>query len=108
MKLRHRFIDMKEQLHSDATIDPSDTVFLSWIPRESDSDLGIEPLLDQLQAGQKLVLIGEPSDAMGQPRNCGTRHFFQFLRNNFEHQATIPLANYAYLNDCVELLTRKR
>lgn len=108
MKLRHRFIDMKEQLHSDTTIDPLDTIFLAWIPGESDSDLGIEPLLDQLQAGQKLVLIGEPADEMGQPRSCGTRRLFQYLHNNFEHQATIPLANYAYLEDCVEFLTRKR
>jgi tetratricopeptide (TPR) repeat protein len=108
MKLRHRFIDTKEQLHSHATIHPSDTVFLAWVPGESESVLGIEPLLNHLQAGQKLVLIGEPPDDMGQPRTCGTRRFFQFLRDNFDHQATILLANYAYLEDCVELLTRKR
>ena len=108
MKLRHRFIDMQELLHSDTTINPLDTIFLAWIPGETESNLGIEPLLDQLQVGQKLVLIGEPEDDMGEPRNCGTHRFFQFLRSNFEHQATIPLANYAYLEDCVELLTRKR
>ncbi|GEM_PF-2904177 len=107
MELRHRFIEMKEQRHTDTVINPSDTVFLSWIPGESSDGLGIESLLDQLQTGQKLVLVGEPADRLGQPRTCGTARFFQFLRNNFEQHATIPLANYAYLEDCVELFTRK-
>ncbi|MEE8343014.1 MAG: hypothetical protein V3R51_04355, partial [Gammaproteobacteria bacterium] len=71
-----------------------------------DGDQGIESLLDKLQVCQKQVLIGEPVDDSGLPRTCGTRRFFQILRSNFEHQAKVPLVNYSYLDDCVDLYTR--
>ncbi len=106
-KPRHRFVGIKEQLHSNTVIDPSDTIFLAWVPGILESDASMEPLLNQMQTGQKLVLVGEPADETGRPRTCGTRSFFQFLRDNFEHQSTVPLANYSYLEDCVELLTKK-
>jgi len=107
MKLRHRFTSMKQLLHSDATVDPEDTIFLAWLPGEATTDTAIESLLDQTRAGQKLILVGEPADDNGQPRTCGTQRFFQYLRYNYETQGIIPLPNYAYFKDRVELLVKK-
>ena len=106
MMLRHRFTSMKKVLHSEATIDLEDTIFFAWLPAEA-ADSSIERLLNQIGAGQKLVLVGEPADDNGQPRSCGTRRFFQYLRDNFKTRAIIALANYAYFEDRVELLVRE-
>jgi len=106
-KLHHRFVGMKEQLHSNTSVDPADTIFLAWIPGILESDASMEPLLSQMKTGQKLVLVGEPADESGRPRTCGTRQLFQLLRNDFEYQTTVSLANYSYLEDCVELLRKK-
>lgn len=107
IKLRHRFIETREQRHSETIITTSDSIFLAWIPGILDGDVNMEPLLDQMVVGQKLVLIGEPAEDSGQPRTCGTRDFFQYLSAHFEHNATIPLATYSYMEDCVELFTKK-
>ena len=98
---------MKQMLHSNATVAPDDTIFLAWLPGGVAIDHAIESLLNQARAGQKLVLVGESADDNGHPRACGTHRFFRYLRNNFETQARIPLANYAYFEDRVELLVRK-
>jgi tetratricopeptide (TPR) repeat protein len=103
MALRHRFLPTKKVLHSDATVDPEDTVFLAWLPGEA----AIESLLDQMEPGQGLVLIGEPADDAGHPRTCGNHRFFHYLRDEFETRATVPLANYAYFQDRVDLLVRR-
>jgi tetratricopeptide (TPR) repeat protein len=107
IKLRHRFVPMKQVPHSHAKLDPEDAIFLAWLPGEAAIDPAIESLLNQARSGQKLVLVGEPADDYGNPRTCGTRRFFRYLHSNFEVQARIPLANYAYFKDCVELLVRK-
>jgi len=107
MLLGHRFTPMKQQLHSEVTVDPEDSIFLAWIPGDSGIDTAIESLLNQTVVGQKLILVGEPIDEYGYPRTCGTHRFFRYLQDNFDLQKTIPLPNYAYFNDCVELLVRK-
>jgi hypothetical protein len=80
---------------------------LAWLPAEVAIDDAIESLLNQTKVGQKLILVGEPADAHGQPRTCGTQRFFQYLKHNFKTQALITLPNYAYFKDRVELLVRK-
>jgi len=107
MTLRHRFTPMRQLLHSDATVDPEVTIFLAWLPGELVIDAGIESLLNQTRTGQRLVLVGEPVDEYGNPRTCGTRRFFQYLQDNFEAHAMVPLANYAHFKDRVDLLVRK-
>ncbi len=107
MLLGHRFTPMKQILHSDVTVHPEDTLFLAWLPGEAGIDTAIESLLNQTRVGQKLILVGEPADENGYPRTCGTHRFFRYLQDNFELQKKIPLPNYAYFNDCVELLVRK-
>lgn len=107
MTLRHRFVPMRKLPHSEATLDPEDAIFLAWLPGEVAIDAAIESLLDQARPGQRLVLVGEPADENGHPRTCGTRRFFAYLQDHFETQATIPLPNYAYFKDRVELLVRK-
>lgn len=107
MILRHRFMPMQKVRHADATVDPHVTIFLAWLPGDPAIDPAVESLLDQARAGQKLVLVGEPADEYGRPRTCGTQRFFHYLRENFDTQAQIPLANYAYFTDRVELLVRK-
>ncbi len=107
MMLGHRFTLMKQILHSDVSVNPEDTLFLSWLPGETGIDTAIESLLNQTRVGQKLILVGEPADEYGYPRTCGTHRFFRYLQDNFELQKKIPLPNYAYFNDCVELLVRK-
>ncbi|MFT5112303.1 MAG: tetratricopeptide (TPR) repeat protein [Parasphingorhabdus sp.] len=105
--LRHRFIEMTEMPHSEAKVNPLDSIFLAWLPGEMDANKSIELLLNQTVVGQKLVLVGEPADEHGYPRTCGTQGFFCYVKENFEVRATIPLANYAYFKDRVELLVRK-
>jgi tetratricopeptide (TPR) repeat protein len=107
MVLRNRFTTMQKQTHADATINPDSTLFLAWVPGEPDIDADIESLLNQTQVGQKLVLVGEPADDYGYPRTCGTPRFFHYLRKHFKTRSTLPLANYAYFTDRVELLVRK-
>jgi tetratricopeptide (TPR) repeat protein len=107
MALRHRFLPTKEVLHSDATVDPEDTIFLAWLPGEAAIDPAIESLLDRFEPGQELVLVGEPADDAGHPRTCGTYRFFRYLQDKFETRATVPLANYAYFHDRVDLLVRR-
>ena len=107
MVLRHRFMPTERVLHSDATIDPEDTIFLAWLPGEAAIDPAIESLLDQVRPGQKLVLVGEPAHDNGHPRTCGTHRFFRYLKDRFETRATVPLANYACFRDRVDLLARR-
>jgi len=107
MLLGHRFTSMTQKQHSEVKVDPQDTIFLAWLPGESTINSAIESLLNQTKTGQKLVLVGEPADANGYPGTCGTFQFFHYLRNYFKTQSLIPLANYAYFNDRVELLVRK-
>ena len=105
--LRHRFVPMKRTLHCDATIDPEDTIFLAWVPGEAAIDPGLESLLDQIESGQKLVLVGESADEFGRPRTCGTWRFFRYLRDAFETRATVPLTSYACFEDRIDLLVRR-
>ena len=104
--LRNRFTEMKQQRHADVSVQSDDTLFLAWLPGETAIDPDIEALLNQTQSGQKLVLVGEPADEYGYPRTCGTQRFFHYLRQHFKTRATLPLANYAYFTDRVELLVR--
>ncbi len=107
MLLGHRFTPMKQTLHSDVRVNTNDTLFLAWLPGKTEIDIAIESLLNQTRIGQKLILVGEPADENGYPRTCGTHRFFRYLQDNFKLQKKIPLPNYAYFNDCVELLVRK-
>jgi len=107
MVLRHRFMPMQKVPHSDATVDPEDTIFLAWLPGDAAIDPAVESLLDQAEPGQKLVLVGEPADDYGHPRTCGTHRFFHYLRARFETRAVIALANYAFFQDRVDLLVRR-
>ena len=107
MILRHRFTAMEIARHSDARVEPADTIFLAWLPGDASIDTEIESLLEQLRPGQKLLLLGEPADENGHPRSCASHRFFRYLQENFETRSIIPLANYAYFHDRVECLVRK-
>ena len=103
---RHRFLPTHIQSHADAKLSVDDAIFLAWVPGDTGVDVAIESLLNQAQPGQKLVVVGEP-DVNGQPRTCGSQRFFRYLRRNFENTATLPLPNYAYLVDRVELMVKR-
>jgi predicted Zn-dependent protease len=106
LTLRHRFLPMQMASHADAYVAGDTTIFLAWLPGDAAIDADIESLLGRLKPGQKLVLVGE-SDDNGHPRTCATQRFFRYLRHNFEHQATLPLVNYAYLEDRIDLLVKR-
>ncbi len=97
--LRYRFVKMQKLDYADADVHRADTVFLSWVP---DGVSSTESLLDKMQSGQRLVLIGVPADKMGVAQICATSRFFAILGNQFQHQATVPLVQFAYINDVVE------
>ena len=104
LNLRHRFIPMIRQDYAHVRVLPDDIIFLSWIVR---GDQGVMNVLGQMCAGQKLVLIGEPRDAQGVPRICGTPEMWALLDSAFERVEEIPLVSYSLLNDTVSLFVKK-
>jgi hypothetical protein len=43
----------------------------------------------------------------GDPRTCGTQRSFRYLQDELETRAMVPLANYAYFQDRVDLLVKR-
>lgn len=101
--LRHRFIPMAKVDYSVAEVNPTDTVFLAWVLR---GDLAIMNILEQMQSGQKLILVGEPPDSEGVPRICATPEMWSLLGEAFSVTRTIPLVSYSLLNDTASLFVK--
>ncbi|HED12556.1 MAG TPA: tetratricopeptide repeat protein [Gammaproteobacteria bacterium] len=101
--LRHRFVEMQKLDYADADVHKADTVFLSWVP---DGVSSAEGLLDKMRSGQRLVLVGVPADKRGAARICATSRFFTILVDRFRHQATVPLVQFAYIDDVVEFYVK--
>ena len=104
IRLRHRFLDMQQADYASARVEAEDCIFLAWILRGDDRVLN---LLRQLRPGQKLVLVGEPRDALGIPRICASPAVWTFLDTAFRCEREIPLAAYSLFHDTVSLFVRK-
>ena len=102
--LRHRFIPMTFEDYSTAKVNPNDTMFIAWI---QGGDTNIFNIINQLQVGQKLILVGEPPDQYGVPRICATPELFALLKDAFRLEKTISLVSYSLLNDSVSMYVKK-
>lgn len=100
LRLRNRFMEVHQQDYENAQINGADTVLLSWVPKDESS---AESLLEKIQSGQKLVLVGEPCDDNGIARVCATDRFFRILYDQFSHIKTVPVVQFSYHKDTVEL-----
>ena len=103
-KLRHRFLPMNLEDYSGAIVPEDATILLSWIIR---GDPGVLNILDQIQPGQQLVLVGEPPDREGIPRICASPELFARLAAEFILVQSIPLVSYSRLNDTASLYVRR-
>ncbi|HEX9755832.1 MAG TPA: tetratricopeptide repeat protein [Gemmatimonadales bacterium] len=103
LMLRNRFMEMGQEDYGQAKISPTDVIFLSWI---LPGDTAVNRVLAQMQPGQRLVLIGEPRDAVGKPRICATPEMFALLDAAFRRLERMPLVSYSRLNDTVDLYER--
>jgi hypothetical protein len=99
MWLRHRFMEVANERHEAAALDPDCVVMLAWIPFGDESPLR---LLDHMRPGQKLVLIGEPADATGRARLCANEAFFDRLRATFALVEKLEPVRFSYVTDTVE------
>jgi tetratricopeptide (TPR) repeat protein len=98
--LRNRFMEIHQQNYENAHINSTDTIFLSWVPKGENS---VESILEKMQSGQKLILVGEPPDQNGIARICATNRFFKMLHDKYLHIKTVPVVQFAYHRDTVEL-----
>jgi tetratricopeptide (TPR) repeat protein len=102
--LRHRFLEMAVEDYGTATVNEDETVFLAWIPQGVEAVLN---LFEQMRAGQKLVIIGEGSDAQGKARICATEKVFRYIETGFEPAGTVRLGYYSYIHDDVRMYRRR-
>jgi len=93
---RHSFLTVNKEDYSTTVISSTDVIFLAWIIR---GDQGVFNILNQMNEGQKLVLIGEPPDEYGIARICGTSEMFSLLNKEFSLVKSIPLVSFSMLND---------
>jgi hypothetical protein len=102
--LRHRFMEVANEKHETAALDPAAVVMLAWIPLGDASPL---TLLDRMRPGQKLVLVGEPADATGRARLCATEAFFDRLRTAFTLVEKVEPVRFSYVADTIECQVKR-
>jgi tetratricopeptide (TPR) repeat protein len=97
--LRHRFIEVVNEQHASAPLEPDWVVMLAWIPLGDTSTIS---LLDRMRPAQKLILVGEPADSMGRARLCASEAFFDRLRADFTLTEKHVPVRFSYVADTVE------
>jgi hypothetical protein len=102
--LKHRFIPEESGEYATASINASDVVFLSWVPR------GVEDarrVLERMATKQRLILVGEPPDAFGVAQTCATASFHKMLAADFQLVDTVVPARFQYFRDTVCLYIKQ-
>lgn len=102
VEFRNRFIEIEKSDYANANVNTGDIVLLSWVP---DGESSAECILNKMQSGQRLILIGVLA-VYNVSQICATNQFFSILHEQFYHNSTIPLVQFSYLNDTVELYTK--
>jgi tetratricopeptide (TPR) repeat protein len=107
IEVGHRFLEVARADLGAARAEAGDMIFFGWILNEEAVVAAVVRLLETTAAGQRVVIVGEPPDAFGVPRSCGSPRLFTFLREQFELVDTVPLPRFAFLNDVVSLYRRR-
>lgn len=102
--LRHRFLDVLQENHTTAKIEPEWVVMFAWIPFRDESPMRV---LDRMSPGQKLIVLGEPADAAGRATLCATESFFDRLRTDFEPVGTHTPVRFSYVFDTLDCYVRR-
>lgn len=102
--LRRRFVVMAEEDYTTASIGDDEVVFLAWIPLGLDMVMN---LLRQMQADQKLIIVGQGPDASGKARICATDEIFRYIESAFEPAGNVQLGYYSYISDDVRLYKKR-
>jgi len=106
LHLGHRFVPMTVADFATARPDPADVLLLAWIDNNDTVAGAARALLERTVPGQGVAIVGEPPDARGRARTCGTTALFAFIDSAFRPAGEVPLTGFSYLDERIVLLRR--
>ncbi len=101
--LAHRFVDMGVADYGAVPVDKDDVIFIAWIPAGENA---VSQVLQRMESGQKLVVVGEFPESADSPLTCATTEFFAELIQGFHREEIYPLTRFAYMRDSILLLIK--